>query len=197
MLVFICSLLVYYLLHSLLAANSVKYWLTKKIIPQHYYRLIYNTLAIGLLIPIALQYPQLDKTFLFAFPCWVRWLSYLLFSAGILLLYLALRGYHLAEFLGTYQIRKSQAVSNQALNIDGLNKYVRHPLYFSALVMVWSGFMVTPHFPMFIVATITTFYIVIGATLEERKLFLVFGETYQQYQQKVPMLLPNLFKKYK
>ena len=38
----------------------------------------------------------------------------------------------------------------------------------------------------------TTAYIVIGVRLEERDLVAEFGATYEQYRQRVPMLMPRV-----
>ncbi len=194
---FLFSLFSYYALHSLLAANSVKAWLVEKIIPKHYYRLIYNALAITLLIPIVVQYLQLDKSLLFILPLWLRILGNILFVIGVLLLYFALRGYALSEFLGIYQYRHQKEMPIEELHTSGLNQYVRHPLYFATLLIVWGVFLAASHYPMLAVACLTTLYLLIGTKLEEKKLIHVFGKKYQQYQEKVPMLLPAFFAKRK
>jgi methanethiol S-methyltransferase len=40
---------------------------------------------------------------------------------------------------------------------------------------------------------VITGYTVLGARLEEKKLVVQFGEMYKLYQQRVPMLIPDLF----
>jgi protein-S-isoprenylcysteine O-methyltransferase Ste14 len=42
-------------------------------------------------------------------------------------------------------------------------------------------------------AILNTAYILVGLQFEERDLIAEFGTTYQQYRQRVPMLLPRLF----
>ncbi len=197
MLLFLFGLLVYYTLHSLLASNSVKAWLIKKILLESHYRLVYNALAIVLLLPIVLQYLQLDKSLLFILPLWLRISGNILLIVGILLLYLALRGYALSEFLGIYQYRHKKEMPVEELRTSGLNQYVRHPLYFATLLIVWGAFLANSHYPMLAIASITTLYLFIGTKLEEKKLIHVFGKKYQQYQEKVPMLLPAFFAKRK
>jgi len=42
-------------------------------------------------------------------------------------------------------------------------------------------------------ALANTAYILVGLQLEERDLIAEFGATYQNYRQRVPMLVPRLF----
>ncbi len=66
--------------------------------------------------------------------------------------------------------------------------WVRHPLYFFMLVLIWS----TPDMnsDRLLFNVLWTSWIIYGSYLEERDLVAEFGETYRQYQETVPMLLP-------
>ena len=44
-----------------------------------------------------------------------------------------------------------------------------------------------------IAAVIITLYVLLGLRLEEKKLYLEYGEAYKQYAKKVPGLIPNIF----
>ena len=77
------------------------------------------------------------------------------------------------------------------LQVNGLNKYVRHPLYSSTLLFAWSFFFWQPVLANLISVFIITTYTIIGAYFEERKLLETFGEEYRQYVSKVPMLIPK------
>ena len=72
--------------------------------------------------------------------------------------------------------------------IRGPYLWVRHPIYFSVLVLIWSTPNVTSDRLLFNV--LWTFWIVLGSYFEEKDLVAEFGERYRDYQKTVPMLLP-------
>ena len=69
--------------------------------------------------------------------------------------------------------------------------WIRHPLYFFMLLLIWSVPDVSSDRLLFNV--LWTLWIVLGSYLEERDLVAEFGEKYRQYQKTVPMLLPWRF----
>ncbi len=189
------ALIVYYVLHSLLASEYIKQRLPKSFINPRFYRIIYNAIAILLLIPIAWIYKQVDAHFLFE----VKLLSYLgifLLASGLVLMFFALRQYDLGEFAGTQQLRIPGQPKDD-LKTDGFNAYVRHPLYFSGLLLLWGWFLYQATNTFLVIAFISTLYLYIGTRLEEQKLLNTFGDAYRIYQEKVPMLLPFPKKKHR
>jgi protein-S-isoprenylcysteine O-methyltransferase Ste14 len=74
------------------------------------------------------------------------------------------------------------------MTVKGPYRWVRHPLYLFVLVMIWSCPDLTLDRLLFNI--LWTVWIYLGALLEERDLVEDFGETYRQYQSKVPMLIP-------
>ena len=183
------SIAAYFVIHSVLSANKVKLWLNETIIAKKYYRLFFNVVAtVGLLI-ICIFYLLVEKVLLLKNE-WLHWPGLLLIISGLVWVLKAMKGYHLGEFLGTYQLKFGTQPKNIELVVNGLNAQVRHPLYFGTLLILWGMFFIIPNDAAFAVATLSTLYIFIGATLEERKLEQQFGETYRLYKRHVPMLIP-------
>ena len=72
--------------------------------------------------------------------------------------------------------------------LRGPYRWVRHPLYFFMLVLIWSTPSLTSDRLLFNV--LWTFWVVMGSYLEEKDIVAEFGESYRDYQKVVPMLLP-------
>lgn len=72
--------------------------------------------------------------------------------------------------------------------VKGPYLWVRHPLYFFVLVMVWT----CPDLTLDRLAfnLLWSAWIFIATVLEERDLVSDFGDEYRQYQRRVPMLIP-------
>jgi protein-S-isoprenylcysteine O-methyltransferase Ste14 len=83
-------------------------------------------------------------------------------------------------------------VSRDQLQVNGLNKYVRHPLYAATLLFAWSFFFWQPLLSNLISCISLLLYTLIGIHFEERRLIKTFGEDYRRYAAKVPMIIPGL-----
>jgi methanethiol S-methyltransferase len=74
------------------------------------------------------------------------------------------------------------------LTATGAYRWVRHPLYFFMLLMIWSCPVLTADRLLFNV--IWSIWIVAATMLEERDLVHEFGDRYRTYQTQVPMIVP-------
>ncbi len=188
---FLAYLIVFYCLHSLLASNAVKQKL-QSIIPSRFYRLVYNAFAIGLLVLVALLYVRLETELLFTTQTITNIIAWFFLIAGGILNLLSIRQYNLSEFAGFQQLKTKEESGTNQLNIKGLNAYVRHPLYTTALMILFGLFLLIPSKAHLGLLLISWIYVLIGIKLEEVKLVDEFGDAYRTYQKQVPMLLPNL-----
>ena len=71
-----------------------------------------------------------------------------------------------------------------------LYKLVRHPLYIGWLTIFWAAPTMT--LARLVFALVTTIYILVAVRFEERDLVAQFGERYQAYRERTPMLVPRL-----
>jgi methanethiol S-methyltransferase len=173
----------YGIIHSVLAADSIK-----KAFPTKYYRLIYNLLAIILLIPILYFQITVESKRLLPDSIFNQVIGGIMMSAGIFMMYVSIKGYVSKEFLGLDFNHKEPDM----LKTDGLSEFIRHPLYTGTLLFFWGsfGFFATETF--LTTALFITLYVRIGIYFEEKKLVRTFGKEYEEYQKNVPMLIPRL-----
>ncbi len=100
----------------------------------------------------------------------------------------ALRGF---DPLGLRPIRahlKGRPERPPRFVVRGPYRWVRHPLYFCVIVLIWSS--PEPTADRLLLNVLWTAWICLGTVLEERDLLTEFGETYRKYQKNVPMLVP-------
>jgi len=94
------------------------------------------------------------------------------------------------EFLGMAQfLHLRQPAAPEALRVDGMYRWMRHPIYSFSLLILWLLPVMTSN--RLAAALGITLYILIGSTLEERKLLAQFGEAYRAYQARVGKFIPR------
>jgi protein-S-isoprenylcysteine O-methyltransferase Ste14 len=185
------AVIIYTLVHSLLASFGVKDWTRRVIGPvaDRWYRLAYNLFAgISGLPILALLFILPDRRiYQIPFP----WL--LLTGAGqlfgILIIIVGIWQTDLWHFVGLRQIITGEASDTQPLVITGLYRWMRHPLYTGGLLLIW--LVPTMTLNLLTVFIWLTIYLIVGAFLEEKRLIHQFGDDYREYQKHVPMLLPS------
>jgi len=182
----------YFTIHSILASETVKAFAAKLFQPK-YYRLFFNFVALVTLLPIIFIFIKTENRVLFDFS-FLKILGIGFSLAGLFFGVKALRSYDLGEFSGTAQLQTGSDKIIENLNTSGMNSYVRHPLYFATLLLIWGMFLIFPKDTVLVLVVITNLYLIVGTKLEENKLVNDFGEVYLDYQKRVPMLLPNIFR---
>ncbi|HEU0147541.1 MAG TPA: isoprenylcysteine carboxylmethyltransferase family protein [Bradyrhizobium sp.] len=185
-------LTIFALQHSIMARQPFKRWWTT-VIPASIERSTYVLLASLALILVFWQWRPIPT---------VIW-QVESPAAASALLGLSLFGW-LVVLLSSYMINHFELFGLQQVmhNLSGrksspaefktpfLYKFVRHPLYVGFIIAFWATPVMTSGHLLF--AAVTTAYIFVGIMLEERDLVAHFGPVYQQYREKVGMLMPML-----
>lgn len=183
---FICWI-IYFVLHSLLAADAVKHWF-KTFFNLHgrQYRLAYNLLNLFILPAVLYLHYITSSTLFFKTNGISVAAGLLVVLCGSALMFAAAKAYDLPVFFGFKQETK------MPLQISGLHQFVRHPLYAGTLLLCIGICILFPYWKNAVVLLLMFIYILIGIELEERKLVAAFGDKYKHYQKKVKRLIPGL-----
>lgn len=175
---------IYGLFHSLLAADFFKAQVARRWPSWHaHYRLVYNGLAILLLLPVGWLVLGRPGPLLWQPGPALRLVLDGLAAAALAALLIAGPRYDLRDFLGLADRRARPP----RLHLSAWHCYVRHPWYSVGLVAVWTRQLTEA---WLLSALCITVYFVVGSWFEERKLAAQFGEPYRRYMTRVPGLLP-------
>lgn len=173
-------------LHSLLASLTVKHWIVQRWPSRSdLYRLAYNLLAVGLLIPLLIATELVSDDWLWRWQGMWAWVAQGITVLVILGFIWSSRAYDLKSFLG---ISSAHVTNAQHLGLSPLHRFVRHPWYFLGLVWLWTRDMDSARL---VAALIISAYLWLGSRLEDRKLIVEFGPIYREYCRRVPGLWPR------
>ncbi len=183
------SWIVYCVLHSVLASLEVKLFFKKAGNRFcRYYRLGYTIFATVTLI-FVLWFQYSFKSFYLIHSLYLKYFSFLLLVLpGVIIMVIAISKYF-KLLSGVRSLFMSNPSAN--LKIDGIHKYIRHPLYLGTLLFIWGVFFIFPLLTNLISVVIITLYTVIGIKFEEKKLLREFGDAYADYIKKVPAIIPK------
>lgn len=187
------AFLLYGLLHSITAALWFKTFIYKSLGQwvERYYRFLYSVFSTLGILPIFALPMLLPDTHLWKIPApWVYLTGTLQILALLTLSYSVLQAGAMT-FVGIPQALGMED-AQETLNINGLYRFMRHPLYTFSLVFIWLTPIMTLNWLSLYVAF--TLYFIIGSIFEERKLVTQFGQAYIDYQHQTGMFLPKLFK---
>jgi protein-S-isoprenylcysteine O-methyltransferase Ste14 len=178
------------IVHSLLASIRFKNYLRRTLGDNfmRFYRLLYNIIAVISILPVLYLMMVLPDRTLYQVPA--PW-SYFMRAGqviSLLLLFVAVLQTDVLSFVGLRQLIEEEKKGD--LVINGLYRFVRHPLYTFSLGILWLSPSMTVN--SFIVYAALTVYILIGIIFEERKLLREFGQEYAAYKSITSMLIPGM-----
>jgi protein-S-isoprenylcysteine O-methyltransferase Ste14 len=193
-LIILAGIAAYGLLHSWLASLQAKSLARRSLgrTADRVYRLAYNLVAVVCLLPVLALPAALPDQRLYTIPFPWTFLTLAVQGLAALALLIGLLQTGVWSFIGIDQLLRAPEHQPPELVMNGLYRWVRHPLYTAGLVFIW----LTPVMTWNVLALNLglTAYLIIGAYFEERKLVREYGEAYQRYQRCTPMFFPRLIR---
>ncbi len=189
------------LLHSTLVSHRFQSWVECRVgtvAMLAFYRLAFtliNGVVLSALGLIVLAIPDRNLYSTSGLPYWaLRSIQ----VVGLVLLLLSARKVDLLMFVGLRQafhfLLRREALEGisvsqgEDLDTSGMYGLMRHPMYFSALLLIWASPAMSLVY--LTLALNATLYFWVGSYLEERRLLAQFGQQYADYQKRVPRLFP-------
>jgi protein-S-isoprenylcysteine O-methyltransferase Ste14 len=181
--------LLFFIQHSGMMRAAFRTWLSSTI-PRYYHPAIY-AIASGIVLTIVVHFWQTSQTVLFRLQGPLQMLPRaisLLAIAGFIWGVYALRTFDAFGRIPIVVHLRGKQLRPPDFVLRGPYLWVRHPLYFFMLVLIWS----TPDMTSdrLLLNVLWTVWIVLGSYLEEKDMVAEFGERYRDYQKTVPMLFP-------
>ncbi|MBX2958167.1 MAG: isoprenylcysteine carboxylmethyltransferase family protein [Cyclobacteriaceae bacterium] len=183
----IFSWIVYFVLHSVLAADSVKLYFSQSLEKGYrYYRLFYVLFSSLGLTGLLLLNASIPSAHLISPDKWTKYFSLMLATFSIFIFKAAFKQYSMRGFIGL------ESDAQEQFKADGILKLVRHPIYSATILIVIAFWLFIPNVTTLVSACCIFIYLTIGIPLEERKLIKKYGEAYREYKDRVPSIIPKL-----
>ena len=181
--------LLFFLQHSGMIREGFRARLVR-VIPPRYFRAVYAIVSgIALAAVVVFWQPSAHHLLVIGGPArQVVQAAAILAIAGFLWGALALRRVDLFGLAPIQAWLRATEVAKPDFVVSGPYRWVRHPFYLCAILLIWSCPDLTSDRLLFNV--LWTLWICLGAKLEEADLLREFDAAYRDYRRQVPMLIP-------
>lgn len=177
--------------HSIMARPAFKKWFTNFISPA-VERSTFVLLTSLILLLIFWQWQPIKSIVWEARSETLATILSGLFFLGWLIVFLSTFMINHFELFGLKQIfdnLKDKQPQPHVLQVNFFYKFVRHPIMLGFIIAFWATPLMTLGHLIFAIST--TIYIILSVKfLEEKDLRRYLGKGYEEYQKKVPMLIP-------
>jgi methanethiol S-methyltransferase len=186
---------VFALQHSIMARPEFKRWWTK-FVPRPIERSTYVLFASLALLLLYWQWRPITTVVWSVDHAAGRTLLHTLFWLGWLIVFLGtfmINHFDLFGLRQVYMKLRNRDYADLNFRTPFFYKFLRHPIMLGFIIAFWA----TPHMTVghLLFSMATTVYILLAIQLEERDLTKLFGEQYQEYRRKTPMLIPRVPKR--
>ena len=181
--------LLFFIQHSAMIRKSFREKMAR-FLPEAYFSAVF-AIASGIALMIVMLFWQQTMYSFVDADGVLYWVLRLLFLVSVGGFYWGSSTLGLFDPFGKRAIKKhlnSAKSEPMPFTVKGPYRWVRHPLYFFTLIMIWSFPHLTADRMLF--NTLWSIWLIAGSILEERDLVRAFGNEYREYQLKVPMLIP-------
>jgi len=176
--------------HSVMARPGFKEWWTR-FVPRPIERSTYVLLASLALILLFWQWrPMVDVVWNVenTIGRYALWALFFLGWATVLVGTFLINHFDLFGLRQVYLYQRAKPYTELGFRTPFLYKVVRHPIMLGFMIAFWATPRMTVGHLIFALAT--TAYILIAIQLEERDIVSIHGTAYEEYRQRVSMLLP-------
>lgn len=196
-LVVFLALLLYGLVHSILASKETKDAIRKRVgdrVYHGFYRAGFNIFAIISILPVLYLVGANPGDTVYSLNADWETPMTIIQIVGMIGFVVSLVQIDFWRFTGLKQMWAyftggALPLTQERLKTGGIFALVRHPLYLFSLMLVWSPMgMSEAAFGMNLGITA---YFILGSYYEEKRMVQAFGVTYTDYQQRVPWLIPS------
>lgn len=183
--------LLFFVQHSVMVRKPFRRW-SANFVPEEYAGAIYAIASGIVLLLVILMWQRSTQTVITPSGLF-RWSLRAISFLSLPGFYWGTKALRFFDPLGLRPILnrlRGRNPMSMPITAAGPYRWVRHPLYFFTILMIWSCPDVTRDRLLF--NLLWTVWIVIGSTFEENDLIAEFGDAYRKYQKRVPMLVPLL-----
>ena len=180
-----CGWIIYGAVHSILATSRVKLFFRETLgIQAAAYRIFYNILAFTGLAGLIWFQIKIDSIEFIRHSPGSKIAGYILGIGGLFIMISCIIKYF-------RQLSGLDKNMNGVLQVDGLHRFVRHPLYTGTFLFLLGLLCFFPLWKNLVAVFIIIGYTIYASRFEEAKLIRQFGQAYIDYRLKVPAFLPG------
>nr|VFJ59533.1 MAG: Protein-S-isoprenylcysteine O-methyltransferase Ste14 [Candidatus Kentron sp. FM]VFJ60001.1 MAG: Protein-S-isoprenylcysteine O-methyltransferase Ste14 [Candidatus Kentron sp. FM]VFK11910.1 MAG: Protein-S-isoprenylcysteine O-methyltransferase Ste14 [Candidatus Kentron sp. FM] len=179
---------VFFLQHSAMIRSGIRDRI-RRWIPEHWFGALFSLVSGGVLLAFVALWQE-SPVLIASAEGVLRWLLRGVFFLAVAGQLWMLRALQDIDVFGAAALQRGNSAPPPAGEIlmTGPYGWVRHPAYFTTLVMIWAYPDLTAD--RVVLIFLFTVWIIAGTRLEERDLVEIYGQKYRAYQRAVPMLIP-------